>query len=130
MMTRKPAAISLHYWKPVSAHTFYAMKKNCQNLADFLYTVSRVICHCSRSVTDPLDGGPLNIGKTHHPKDQSHFSKMVVLDALTRPNFIIVIYFTACLLQGIYFCQVVRCILSVQQAHIQLYGCKDAWYCC
>jgi hypothetical protein len=44
-------------------------------------------------VTDPLDGGPLTIGKTHHPKDQSHFSKKVVLDAFTRPNLIIVFYF-------------------------------------
>jgi hypothetical protein len=32
--------------------------------------------------------------------------------------------FTAHLLRGINFCQVVWCILPVQQAHVQLYGCK------
>jgi len=37
-----------------------------------------------------MDGGPFTIGNTHHPKDQSQFSKMVVLGALSRPNFIIV----------------------------------------
>jgi hypothetical protein len=67
-----------------------------------MYLVTRILQHCSRSVTDPLDGGPLTKGKTQSPKDQSHFSKMMELEAFARPNFVIVFYFTAHLLRSIY----------------------------